>query len=285
MKILYASDVHGGLETYFGIFKLMKQTKSDLLIFGGDMLTGAFTYTLRERIIMRQKKCIDILFSSFNMLDKKIIFILGNDDLRINEQYMVDELKKLPKVHYLNRSYIVMEEFAFVGYPFITQSPFTDKDWEKMDSKDEIFPDRAMRFDDKNAYYSVKPEKGFIYDELVALMKDVPSNKKIILVSHDPPKNTNLDAIVEKSKKSLLHIGSSAVRKVIEESQPYASFHGHIHESNVLMHSYYDTIGKTISFNPGWATKWMVNVMTFNTENKEHKLLGFVDEHGILHDL
>jgi Icc-related predicted phosphoesterase len=287
MKIIYASDVHGGLEAYFGIFKLMKQTKSDLLVFGGDMLTGAFADTPREKVALRQKKCADILLSSFDMLDREVVFILGNDDLRINEKYMIGKLKDLPKVHYLNKDHFVKDDFAFVGYPFVTPSPFTDKDWEKLDTKDAVFPDRAMKFDDKNAYSSVKPEKGYIYDDLSAMMKKVPKDKKVILITHDPPHGTNLDAITEldpDAHSKLLHTGSMGVRKIIEEYQPYASFHGHIHESNVLTRSYHDTIGKTISFNPGWASKWMVNVMTFDTESMEHRLLGFVDEHGISHD-
>jgi Icc-related predicted phosphoesterase len=43
-----------------------------------------------------------------------------------------------------------------------------------------------------------------------------------------------------------MHAGSTAVRKVIEEFQPRASLHGHIHESRANQ-----TLGRTLALNPG----------------------------------
>lgn len=42
------------------------------------------------------------------------------------------------------------------------------------------------------------------------------------------------------------HAGSTAVRTVIEEYQPLASLHGHIHESRNAV-----KLGRTIAVNPG----------------------------------
>lgn len=62
-----------------------------------------------------------------------------------------------------------------------------------------------------------------------------------ILISHNPPKDTNCDKIGSGS-----HVGSQAVRDFIEKYQPNLCICGHIHESRGE-----DQIGKTIIINPG----------------------------------
>ena len=42
------------------------------------------------------------------------------------------------------------------------------------------------------------------------------------------------------------HVGSTAVKEVIEEVQPLLSLHGHIHESRAAIR-----IGRTLAINPG----------------------------------
>ncbi len=44
----------------------------------------------------------------------------------------------------------------------------------------------------------------------------------------------------------MVHVGSTSVRKAIEEYQPILGLHGHIHESSGV-----DKIGKTLVMNPG----------------------------------
>lgn len=62
-----------------------------------------------------------------------------------------------------------------------------------------------------------------------------------ILISHNPPKDSACDRIA-----SGAHVGSSAVRKFIEEKQPDICICGHIHEAKSS-----DRIGKTLVLNPG----------------------------------
>ncbi len=64
-----------------------------------------------------------------------------------------------------------------------------------------------------------------------------------ILLVHDPPFNTKLDFTYMKT-----HVGSKAVRKVIEAYQPDLAVAGHIHESPGV-----DKIGKTTCVNAGEA--------------------------------
>lgn len=65
--------------------------------------------------------------------------------------------------------------------------------------------------------------------------------KNLILISHNPPKDTKCDAVnVE------LHAGSQLFADFIKENQPLAVVCGHIHEGKAV-----DKIGDTVVINPG----------------------------------
>jgi Icc-related predicted phosphoesterase len=84
------------------------------------------------------------------------------------------------------------------------------------------------------------PEAWFA-EKLEVLWRDARTFRHAILVSHNPPLNTNCDRI-----ESGQHVGSAAVREFIEEAQPAVCLCGHIHESRGE-----DSLGRTRVFNPG----------------------------------
>ena len=63
----------------------------------------------------------------------------------------------------------------------------------------------------------------------------------VILVSHNPPKDTKCDAVNPE-----LHAGSAKFRALIEEKKPLAVITGHIHEGVGT-----DKIGDTLVMNSG----------------------------------
>lgn len=65
--------------------------------------------------------------------------------------------------------------------------------------------------------------------------------KNLILISHNPPKDTKCDAVNEN-----LHAGSQLFTDYIKENQPLAVICGHIHEGFGV-----DKIGETTVINPG----------------------------------
>jgi len=65
----------------------------------------------------------------------------------------------------------------------------------------------------------------YIYKELKSLLKKV-RNKRVVLVLHCPPKDTACDMT-----GSGIHVGSSAVRQIVEEFQPSLVLCSHVHES------------------------------------------------------
>jgi len=83
-----------------------------------------------------------------------------------------------------------------------------------------------------------------IMAELNRAAGKIINDRKFILLSHAPPRDTHLD-----KTRFGLHVGSVSVRKFIEEKRPLIVFCGHIHEAKGK-----DKIGDTILVNPGPAS-------------------------------
>jgi uncharacterized protein len=77
--------------------------------------------------------------------------------------------------------------------------------------------------------------------------------ERLVFGLHAPPYDTALDVAPKIDWEKLTvqgqdqaHVGSTAVRAVIEEVQPLLSLHGHIHESRAAVR-----LGRTLAINPG----------------------------------
>ena len=77
--------------------------------------------------------------------------------------------------------------------------------------------------------------------------------ERLVLGLHAPPYDTQLDVAPKIDWETLTvqgqdsaHVGSTAVKEVIEEVQPILSLHGHIHESRAAVR-----IGRTLVHQPG----------------------------------
>jgi Icc-related predicted phosphoesterase len=89
------------------------------------------------------------------------------------------------------------------------------------------------------------------YEAMICQLKD-PRNA--VFNIHVPPYKSSLDEAPELDKdlrpkmagQALKAVGSTAVRKVIEDTQPLLGLHGHIHEGRGT-----SRIGKTLCINPG----------------------------------
>lgn len=77
--------------------------------------------------------------------------------------------------------------------------------------------------------------------EARAAAEETSANGPTILLSHQPPYGTKCDRVLK-----IRHVGSRAIRKLIEDWQPDLVLCGHIHESAGT-----DRIGKTRVINPG----------------------------------
>ena len=138
------------------------------------------------------------------------------------------------------------------GYACIPPSPFRLKDWERYD---------VSRFVDPGSY---PPEEGWhtgpadpsgpgrptIQGELAEMVGEDDLREAILLV-HVPPYGSKLDRAALDGKAVDhapldVHVGSIAVRRLIEARQPLLTLHGHVHESARLTGSWSDRIGRTV---------------------------------------
>ncbi len=101
----------------------------------------------------------------------------------------------------------------------------------------------------------------FLYESLSKYSDELTTDSFTILVTHAPPLDTNSDKIA-----SGAHVGSRAVRKIIEETQPTLNVCGHVHESIGQ-----DTIGNTVVVNPGDANTGHACIIELSQEDIENK--------------
>lgn len=95
-----------------------------------------------------------------------------------------------------------------------------------------------------------------IYGRLKQLTDQLERPERAIFNIHVPPRESSLDTayevdedlryVMKGGRPHEVATGSSAVRQIIEETQPLLSLHGHIHESRGVTR-----IGRTVAINPG----------------------------------
>lgn len=100
-----------------------------------------------------------------------------------------------------------------------------------------------------------------LYENLNKYSDILSSESFTILVTHAPPLNTNADKI-----EAGAHVGSSAIRQIIEETQPTLNLCGHVHESIGQ-----DKIGNTTIINPGDASTGHACIITLNPDDIQNK--------------
>jgi len=98
--------------------------------------------------------------------------------------------------------------------------------------------------------------RGLDVARLNELAEQVRDPRRAVFMIHVPPHDSGLDTapILDENLRPTVSagdvlrgpVGSTAVRRLIEERQPLLSIHGHIHESAGER-----KIGETLSLNPG----------------------------------
>ncbi len=259
--ILFTADLHGNTKQYEKLFKEAYDKKIDTIIIGGDLLPK----DAKSRTIQDQKKFIsNTLFTTivrFNTENKKrdhicnIFLMLGNDDFKANSQFLKEnqERKGFSVIH--NTCLPLFEDFKIIGYSFVPLTPFKYKDWEKLDADIEHETETRKGFVTEGIQteggkivkksFDLSERDDTIENDLKKLM-ELANPRKTILVTHSPPYNTKLDMIRSKD-----HVGSLAIRSIIEKNQPLISLHGHIHETVEVSGTFKEKIGKTLCLSAG----------------------------------
>jgi len=259
VECLFVSDLHGDSERFQKLFDFILSAPPRVLFIGGDILPSGFSVTTTaavdqgDFVLGYLAEELKRLRTALSNRYPRIFIILGNDDPRsYEENFRTGSEEGLWE--YIHNQRIEMGTHPVYGYSFVPPSPFLLKDWERYD---------VSRFVDSGC---VSPEEGFrstpsggtqeqyrtIDQDLRELLEGDDLSNAIVLF-HAPPYQSNLDRVALDGKMIDhvpldLHVGSIAIRKLIEKHQPLLTLHGHIHESARLTGSWRDKIGRTHMF-------------------------------------
>ncbi len=184
-------------------------------------LDEAFVNAIKERL-MEWDSIAEEKLKGTNM---KVYANLGNDD----PPGLFDVIKSSQRFVKVEEDVINLNGYEMISYGYVNPTPW-------------------------NTFREMKEEE--LYSKLKSYVEKLDRPERAILNLHAPPYGTNLDnaplldhnlkPVVKGGEIVMAHVGSKAIRKVMEEYQPLLGIHGHIHESRA-----FDKVGKTLIINPG----------------------------------
>jgi Icc-related predicted phosphoesterase len=201
MKILVVADMHGDFEKLEQFVNSVKGEDFDLIICPGDF-TDMFSIPKE----FSQVDIANLIIQKLLALKKPLLCVPGNHD-----PYEIVELFNDYKIN-LHAKVKEVAGTKFIGWGGAL-TPF-------------------------NTIFEPSDEET---KETLAALEQKISPGNFILVTHDPPKNTNVDKAASGG-----HVGSQVIREFIEKTRPMVAISAHIHESPGN-----DKIGNTAIFYPG----------------------------------
>ena len=259
MLCFFASDLHGHQHRYDTLFDRIEKERPAAVFLGGDLLPS-HARSAEGRYPAARDFISDYLAMHLDTLHRKlgedyprIFLILGNDDPRLHEAKLL-EARHAALWSYMHDRHVCWEGHDIFGYAHVPPTPFRLKDWERYDVSRYVDPGCISPEDGRHSVPVDMRELryGSIQDDLVRLTKDVSLTRAIVLF-HSPPYQTKLDraALDGKSIDHApldVHVGSVAIRRFIERTQPLITLHGHIHESARLTGSWQQQLGSTYCY-------------------------------------
>jgi uncharacterized protein len=252
---ILVADLHGSTARYRRLIRLIEQETPSAVFVGGDILPSILRSSDLESFA---EQFIDAflapeLRSLRARLGKRypsIFLILGNDDPRAAERDVL-RAEYTDLWQYAHNRRLRFGEFDVYGYSCVPPSPFFLKDWERYDVSQSIDPGCVSP---EEGMYSVEVDRqsikyATIQDDLEKLVAGHDLNRSILLF-HAPPYQTALDRAALDGRMvdhvpMDVHVGSIAIRRLIEQKHPFLTLHGHVHESPRLTGSWRDRIEDT----------------------------------------
>jgi Icc-related predicted phosphoesterase len=252
----FVSDLHGQLERYRTLFRLIGEERPSAVFLGGDLLPSGLT-ALESLDFDHEDFVNGYLVRQFQRLREelgdaypRVFVILGNDDSR-SEEATIIAAATTGVWRYIHDRRIAFEGYDVYGYAYVPPSPFLLKDWERYDVSQYVDPGCVSPED---GHRSVPVSENLIKyatikDDLDTLVGNRPVDQAIFLF-HSPPYKTNLDRAALDGKMIDhapldVHVGSVAIQRFIETRQPLITLHGHIHESARITGAWSQRMGRT----------------------------------------
>ncbi|HAM36207.1 MAG TPA: phosphoesterase [Elusimicrobia bacterium] len=251
MKIVYATDLHGDKAKYRRLLELARATGATAVVNGGDMLTMEDDLHRTQRDFIED--FLDPLFAEYEKAGIYHIGYLGNDDLRIHDPCFEKACSKYPHAINLAQRKYDLGPFEFIGMNWVADYPFQLKDRCRKDREDYVFQKQLglgvlsteKGFEELADWPAYAAKLPTIEQELAALPKPKDASKAIYVI-HMPPARIDLDIC-----QSGDEVGSVAIYKFIEQTQPLLTLHGHIHESPKRGGHWKAQMGRTVCVQPG----------------------------------
>ncbi len=274
-RILFTSDLHSNADLYAALVECVRVQQPHIILLGGDLFAG----DPREQTRFARGPFEDALAEICAGSHVAGVGILpGNDDWNAPLQALRDSDYQ-NVLHFLDEScWELGAGVNIVGYGFTPLTPFSVKDFEKLDhyrpDKIEVLEAHAtgVATSENDAVSTVsRPLDGTetIAKDLALLDPDVRAGRTIFL-SHCPPRNTQLDVAYGR------HAGSQALREFLERTQPAISLHGHVSQVEQRQGRFAEWLNETLVVNPGQGM--VLHAVMFDAdrpaETLEHTVLG-----------
>lgn len=257
MTVFFATDLHGRPDGYRALVDRVVADAPDVVLLGGDLLPSVGMEPGRDATSQSEfvttVLAFEVVRARAELGDRAPRFLLipGNDDARDVLPAIADGEQQGLWENVDGRRVDLGGGVDLYGYGYVPPTPSLLKDGEKYD---------LSRFVDSGC---ISPEAGrrtvpvdtqalrwtSIATDLEVLAKGRDVSRSIFLF-HAPPYRTALDraALDGRTHEGVpldVHVGSVAIRKFIEDRQPLATLHGHVHESVRLTGVWHDRIGAT----------------------------------------
>ncbi len=269
MNSIHVSDLHGNRDKYQKLSRYIQQNLPEAVFITGDLLPNFYVTEPEEFVLSFLKPLLSELKVNLKDNYPAIFVITGNDDPAA-ACGLIYELDTRGLLTFLNNKTVDFKDYKIFGYPYVPPTPFQLKDWEKYD---------VSRYVPRGA---LSPEEGYrtveiplniiqhsiIKDDLSEISIGLLNANKVIGLFHTPPINSNLDKLIGNNingQKEAVSAGSFAVRRFIENTKPFITLHGHLHESTDLSSSWKDKIRDTYCFNAAHAGGELA-VIEFDTD-------------------
>jgi Icc-related predicted phosphoesterase len=252
-RCLFVSDLHGRLSRYEALLAAAAAERPAVVFLGGDLLpTGALPVPggggfLLDWLGPRLRALREHLGTAY----PRVIAIFGNDDPR-SEEDSLGELERRGLAHHAHRRCLDVAGVPVYGYACVPPTPFMLKDWERYDVSRFVDPGCVSPED---GHHSVPVPDGETRRDTIAADLEALAGgddlTRAVFLFHAPPYRSALDRAALDGRTVDhapvdVHVGSIAVRRFIEERQPLATLHGHVHESARLTGRWQERIGRTV---------------------------------------
>ncbi|HUV35551.1 MAG TPA: metallophosphoesterase [Patescibacteria group bacterium] len=250
---LFVSDLHGRIDRYRKLFRAIATERPEAVFIGGDILPHHGRADIPPDFIngffLRE---LARLHDELDAAYPRVFVILGNDDERAVEPFLATATAR-ELITYMHGTREPFGRWSIYGYACVPPTPFRLKDWERYDVSRFIDPGCISPEEGARTVHVPSDEVcfGTIARDLEVLAGSDDLTDAVFLF-HAPPYRTELDRapldnICVDHVPLDVHIGSIAVRRFIESSQPLLTLHGHAHESARLTGAWRDRLGRTIA--------------------------------------